>query len=116
MRCNEQYSIGMVSAELDGSLNNSSYIQNFPASDRIGNQNVFPFSMSAADMAANLMLRYIISPDWWSDIQQQEYQFLTGRTRVNNDPCQPYFAFRQRHAKGDAEQPTFLDHQYGDQV
>ena len=112
LRCNEQYSTAMVSAELDGSLDNPSYIQNLPTSEQVGNQNVFPFSLSVAAMAVNLMIRYIISPDWWPDIQQQEYQFTTGRTRVNNNPCLPQCAFRQRRAKGDTEQPTFLNHQY----
>lgn len=115
LRCNGQYSTSMVSAELDGSLDNPSYIQNLPVSEQVGNQNVFPFSLSIAAMSVNLMLRYIISPDWWPDIQQQEYQFLTGRTHIRNEFCLPHCAFRNRRAKGDMEQPSFLDHQYRQQ-
>ena len=54
----------MMSAELDGSPDNPSYIQNIPVSEPVGNQNVFPFSPNVAAMAVNLMLRYIISPNW----------------------------------------------------
>ena len=47
LRCNSQYNTGMVSAELDGSLDNPSYISALPNEDVPGNQNVFPFSLGA---------------------------------------------------------------------
>lgn len=97
---------------MDGSLDNPTYIQNIPFSEPFNNQNVFPFSLSVSTMAVNLMLRYVISSEWWPSIQQQEYQFITGRTRINNDLCMPHCVFRTRHAKGDVEQPSFMDHLY----
>lgn len=111
LRCNGQYSTGMVSAELDRSLDNPSYIQNIPLTEQVGNQNVFPFSLSVASMSVNLMLRYIIGREWWPAIQQQEFQLLTGRTRISNDSCLSHCIFRTRRAKGDTEQPSFLYHQ-----
>lgn len=64
MCCNGQYNTGMVNAELDGSLDNQSYISSLPKENRQARQNVFPFSMGVSSMAVNLMLRYVINPGW----------------------------------------------------
>lgn len=108
LRCNGQYNTGMVVTELDGSLDDPSYISNLPLSERGGNQNVFPFSLSVAGMEVNLMLRYLLAQDWWPLVRQQEYQFLTADTRIINDKCLPHCAFRTRRAQGDAEEPHYL--------
>ena len=108
MRCNGQYNTSDVTMELDGSLDDPSYINNLPSTERRGNQNVFPFSQGVAAMEVNLMLRYLLAADWWPLVRQQEYQFLTGENRVINKECQPYCSFRPRRAKGDAEEPFYL--------
>ena len=41
-------------------------------------------------------------------MKQQEHQFVTGETRVNNDSCHANCSFRPRHAKGDREKPFYL--------
>ena len=110
LRCNQQYSTGLVSAELDGSLDDPSYIQTPPFLGPIGNQNVFPFSLGAASAAVNLMVRYVAGPDWWPPVGQQDYQLATGRTRIINEQCTPHCAMRPRHARGDRQQPPYLDH------
>lgn len=61
MRCNGQYNSSMVTMELDGSLNDPSYVTNLPNEERESNQNVFPFSLSVAGMKINLMLRYLLA-------------------------------------------------------
>ncbi len=94
--------------ELDGSLDDPSYISNLPAEERDGNQNVFPFSLGIAGMEVNLMLRYLLAADWWPLVQQQEHQFVAGETRINNDECHPHCSFRQRRAQGDCEKPFYL--------
>ena len=94
--------------ELDGSLDDPSYVSNLPPEERVGNQNVFPFSLGVAGMEVNLMLRYLIAADWWPLVRQQDYQFVTAETRIINGECHPNCSFRQRRAQGDAEHPPYL--------
>ena len=108
MRCNGQYNTGMVSAELDGSLDDPSYVSALEAEHRSGNQNVFPFALGAAGMEVNLMLRYLLAQEWWPQVKQQEYQFLIGKTCVTNGRCQRHCSFLPRHALGDAVAPRYL--------
>ena len=109
LRCSKQYSSSAVVMELDGSLDAPSYVNDLPPEERVSNQNVFPFSQSVAAMEVNLMLRYLLAADWWPAVQQQDYQFVTGETRIINEECHPNCSFRQRRAKGDAENPFYLD-------
>ena len=108
LRCNRQYNSSMVSVELDGSFDDPSYIKNLPLEDRVGNQNVFPFSLNAAGMEVNLMLRYLLAADWWPLVRQQEYQFVIAKARIVNDKCHPNCSFRQRRAQGNMANPTYL--------
>ncbi len=108
LRCNGQYNSSMVVMELDGSLDDPSYISNLPPEERVGNQNVFPFSLSVAGMEVNLMLRYLLAADWWPLVRQQDYQFVAAETRIINDECHPNCSFRQRRAQGDIENPSYL--------
>ena len=108
LRCSRQYNSSMVVMELDGSLDDQSYISNLPREERAGNQNVFPFSLGVAGMEVNLMLRYLLAADWWPLVRQQDYQFVTGETRIINGECHPNCSFRQRLAQGDAENPSYL--------
>ena len=108
LRCSRQYNSSLVVMELDGSLDDSSYVSNLPPEERVGNQNVFPFSLGVAGMEVNLMLRYLLAADWWPLVRQQDYQFVTAETRIINEECNPHCSFRQRRAQGDAEYPSYL--------
>lgn len=108
LRCNGQYDTSQVVAELDGSLDDPSYIHNLPSGSQIRNQNVFPFSLSVAGMEVNLMLRYLLAADWWPPVGQQDCQFVAARTSIINEECHPNCAFLRRRAKGDAEIPPYL--------
>lgn len=108
LRCTGQYNSSMVVMELDGSLDDPSYVSNLPPKERVANQNVFPFSMGVASMELSLMLRYLLAADWWPLVQQQEHQFLTGETRVKSSDCYPSCSFRGRRAQGDSEFPFYL--------
>jgi len=108
LRCNGQYNSSDVVMELDGSLDDPSYVADLPSSARMRNQNVFPFAQSAAAMEVNLMLRYLLSSDWWPIVRQQDYQFVTGKTQVINEHCHQHCTFRQRRGRGDLEQPFYL--------
>ena len=108
MRCNGQYDSSMVVMELDGSLDDPSYISNLPTSERHRNQNVFPFSLGAAALQVNLMLHYLLSESWWPIVKQQDHQFVTGTSTVINCECKPHCWFRRRCAQGDVENPSYL--------
>ena len=84
----------MVMAELDGSLDDPTYIRNLPPEAAIGNQNVFPFSQSVAAMQVNLLLHYLAAPAWWPTIQRQEHQFVTGETHISQAECGLNCSFR----------------------
>ena len=98
----------MVVTELDGSLDDLAYVVNLPTRDRDRNQNVFPFSLSAAALEVNLMLRYLLAEDWWPLVKQQDQQFVTGTSEVINEECRPTCWFRARRAQGDAQNPPYL--------
>ena len=108
LRCNRQYNTSMVMMERDGSLDDSSYIRNLPASDRPNNENVFPFSLAVAASMTNMMIRYLIGQEWWPEVQQQDYQFVTGETRILNEKCHQYCELRQRRARGDGTEPPYI--------
>lgn len=108
MRCNGQYNTSAVVMELDGSLDDPSYVSSLPAEERGRNQNVFPFSLSIAGMQFNMMLRYLLAPEWWPLVQQQDCQFVSGEMRIINDKCHVNCSFRKRRAQGDREAPRYL--------
>ena len=108
LRCRGQYNSSLVVMELDGSLDDPSYIRNLPPRERPVNQNVFAFSQGVASMEVNLMIRYIISADWWPIVQQQEYQFITGTMTPATAGCDPTCSFIARRARGDTENPPYL--------
>ena len=108
LRCNGQYSTSMVTSELDGSLDDPTYISNLPPEERERNQNVFPFSLAVAGMEVNLMLRYLLFQDWWPGLQDQDYQFLTQEMRLSSGNCLAGCFFPSRQSKGDEEAPFYL--------
>ena len=108
MRCNGQYNTSMVVTELDGSLDDPSYIATLPAGARVGNQNVFPFSLSLASMEVNLMLHYLLALEWWPRVQQQDYQFTLGSMRSVQGECRANCEIEKRLALGDLAMPHYL--------
>lgn len=108
LRCNGQYNTSDVKLELDGLLDEPSYIDGLRQEQRPRNQNVFPFSLSVAGMEINLMIRYLIAHNWWPQVRQQEYQFVTAKTRTINKECHENCAIRTKLAKGDMANPAYL--------
>ncbi len=106
LRCNLQYDTSMVSAELDGSLEDPLYISNVPENQLVGNQNVFPFSLGIAGMQINRMLQYIMSEEWWPELHQQDYIFAQSILKTIESTCR--CEFRARRARGDLEFPPYL--------
>lgn len=108
LRCARQYTSSDVVVELDGSLDDPAYVTNLRSDETKTNQNVFPFGLAVAGMDVNLMLRYLLAPDWWPVVGQQEHQFLTAQTSARNEECRPHCSFRDKRARGDAVQPPYL--------
>ena len=108
LRCTGQYSSSDVVAELDGSLDDPSYIANLAADDRPKNQNVFPFSLGCAGVQVNLMVRYILAADWWPRVQRQEYRMIAAQMGRATAECGPHCVFRARIGIGNREGPTYL--------
>lgn len=108
IRCTGQYKSSDVIQELDGSLDDPSYIAGLPPELRPRNQNVFPFSLGSASLQANLMIRYLIGQDWWPTFGRQEYRYITGRTYTSSSDCNPYCTFRERISLGDNSSPSYL--------
>ena len=108
LRCNGQYNTSMVSMELDGSLDDPSYISSLSKESRHAGQNVFPFSLGAASMSVNMMLRYLLNPGWWPQVRQQGYQFHIGQIRVINQKCHNYCPFPGRKAADDQVKPSYI--------
>ena len=108
IRCTGQYTSSEVLQELDGSLDDPSYIANLPRERQHANQNVFPFSLGSASMQVNLMVRYLIAADWWPPASRQEYRFVGARTVVSATECHPHCSFRDRVGRGDTCAPSYL--------
>ena len=108
MRCNGQYNTSMVVMELDGSLDDPNYVTNIAPTDGPAAHNVFPFSVAVAAMETNLMLRYLLARDWWPNVQQLDYQFVTAEIRHVLNSCSPGCSFPSRRGQGDAESPQYL--------
>ena len=108
LRCVGQYTSSMVVAEQDGSLDSPSYINSLPPQARVGNQNVFPFSVNVASMAVNMMLRYVLAQDWWPELNMQNYQLLLGEIRVAKNQCHANCSFIGKHCGGDSANPAHL--------
>ena len=108
MRCSEQYSTGMVMAELDGSLDDPNYLKNLPKEEENSGANVFSFSQHLASTEVNLGLRYMLGPDWWKPVSEQTHQMITGETYASTSVCEEHCMFRDRIARGDEELPFYL--------
>ena len=108
LRCAGQYSSSDVVAELDGSLDDPSYLSNLPEHERPQSQNVFPFSLACASMQVNLMIRYIIGRRWWPPIQRQEYRVISGETKRSQAECKEHCAFQGRKGIGTSQIPSYL--------
>ena len=108
MRCIGQYNSSGVSMELDGSLDNRSYIENLPPEEQPNNRNVFPFGLSVAAMEVNLMLRHLLAQDWWPVVQQNDYQLVRGDVCITKGTCYASCEFPLRVGMGDSVVPLYL--------
>ena len=107
LRCDNQYTTSEVVQEVDGSLDNPSYIQN---QDGLNNQNVFSFSMSLASAMVLEMVRFVISEDWWSYVGEKTfYNFISKSIDISlNKKCEEKCVVFSRSGIGDKYTQNFL--------
>ena len=101
MLCRKQYTTSDVSMELDGSLEDSSYIEYLHSNRGFGNENVFPFSQNLSSIEVLLMIHFLLSKDWWPTLDRLEYNFLSGRMIQDKSSCNKDCYFLNIAGKGD---------------
>ena len=106
--CRGQYSTSDVSMELDGSLKNPSYIEHLHSKRGFGNENVFPFSQNLSSMEVLMMLRFVLSKDWWPNLESLEYNFLSGNITQDKSSCKINCYFSNITGKGDKQNIKIL--------
>ena len=107
LRCDNQYTTSEVVQEVDGSIDNPSYMQ---GQDGLNNQNVFPFSMSLASAMVLEMIRFVISEDWWCHVGEKTfYNFIPKNIEISsNKKCEDSCVVFSRLGIGDKYKQSFL--------
>ncbi|MCY4223608.1 MAG: ThiF family adenylyltransferase [Bacteroidetes bacterium] len=108
LRCNRQYTSSEVMLELDGSLDNQSYIDK--NSLKLGNQNVFPFALNIGSLMVLEMIRSVISEPWWGTTPSKlHYSFVSNRLTHHIDKCSTGCSIDERMGLGDRWTYQFLE-------
>ena len=89
--------------ELDGSLENPSYIEYLHSKRGFGNENVFPFSQNLSSMEVLIMIHFILSEGWWPKLKKMEYNFLSGTINKDESLCKEECYFSSIVGKGDTQ-------------
>ena len=108
MLCRKQYTTSDVSMELDGSLENPSYIEHLHSKRGFGNENVFPFSQNLSSIEVLMMIHFLLSKDWWPKLNRLEYNFLSGQMNKDESSCNKECYFLNIIGKGDTNRIKVL--------
>jgi len=108
MLCRKQYTTSDVSMELDGSLEDPSYIEHLHSKRGFGNENVFPFSQNLSSIEVLMMIHFLLSKDWWPKLNRLEYNFLSGQINKDESPCNKECYFLSIVGKGDVNRIKVL--------
>jgi len=110
LRCDGQYTSSDVVLDVDGSLDNSSYIRNMSYTERESrNQNVFPFSANLATSMVIEMVRLVIADNWWPDRGgRQHYSMIPNQLEVKNMKCHKNCSINELTSFGDHFKYPFL--------
>lgn len=110
LRCDGQYTSSDVVLEVDGSLDNPTYIRSIVETDHIPrNQNVFPFSANLATSMVVEMIRLVIADNWWPDRSgRQHYSMIPNRLEVQSLRCNEHCSVREKTALGDQFKYPFI--------
>ena len=110
LRCDGQYTSSDVVLEVDGSLDDPTYVRNVLDVDNgPRNQNVFPFSANLATSMVIEMIRLVIADSWWPDrAGRQHYSMIPNRLDVVNERCSENCSVKEKTALGDEFNYHFL--------
>lgn len=91
LECLGQYDSGLVQAERDGMLDDSSYLSALPNDHPIKrNENVFAFGAAAASAQLMQFLSMVVAPSGIADVRAQLFHFTTGRLDIDDRDCEPH--------------------------
>lgn len=110
LRCDGQYTTSDVVMELDGSLDDPTYIQGANAKARAAtNQNVFPFSANVASLMVIQMVRLVVAANWWPDTGSKlHYSLIPNRLSTERALCTTSCTVSETTAQGDQYQYPFI--------
>ncbi len=110
LRCDGQYTSSDVVLDIDGSLDNPTYIRHLIETDQAPrNQNVFPFSANLATCMVIEMIRLVIADAWWPDRSGRHYySMIPNRLDVTNLQCNKHCSVKEKTALGDDFTYPFL--------
>ena len=110
LRCDGQYTSSDVVLDMDGSLDNPTYIRHMTETDQAPrNQNVFPISANLATSMVIEMIRLVIAETWWPDrAGRQHYSMIPNRLDVENLKCNEHCSVKEKAALGDDFKYPFL--------
>lgn len=110
LRCDGQYTTSGVMMELDGSLDDPSYVVQGTAQSEVpGNENVFPFSANLGSLMVLEMLRSILREPWWPVAPTKlHYTYLSSRLSPQIKECRPGCSIAARKAQGDGWSYPFI--------
>jgi len=90
LECLGQYDPGLVQAERDGLLDDSSYLSALSDDHPVKrNENVFAFAAAAASAQLMQFLSMVVAPSGVADVRAQLFHFTTGRVDVDERDCEP---------------------------
>ena len=110
LRCDGQYTSSDVILDVDGSLDNPTYIHNLANTGQAPrNQNVFAFGANLATSMVIVMIRLVISDTWWPVRSgRQHYSLIPNRLEVEDLKCNEHCSIIANTALGDQFRYPFL--------
>ena len=110
LRCDGQYTSSDVIQEVDGSLDNPSYVRQLMTQGSSSvNQNVFPFSANLASFMVTEMVRLLVGEEWWPDNGGKlHYSFVPSQLRTERHSCGVNCSVTENIALGDLYRYPFV--------
>ena len=103
LRCLETFLPGDVGTEIEGRLDDPSYLKNLPANHRLKrNENVFPFSANLASLETLQMVELVTQIGGVGGFGVQRYRYIPGTLEIDTEQaCRPDCDYLSLTAEGD---------------
>ena len=109
LRCDGQYTSSDVTMEMDGSLDDPTYIKGLETDRGPTNQNVFPFSANVASFMVIELVRLVVADEWWPDRGGKvEYSLIPNQLNQSAQSCEEHCTIMGLTALGDRYCYPFL--------